>query len=148
MCYLTLLSTTSETDLSINNNELVKFSTELPGIPEENYLGFKNRWYIGSKSGCSCDFRHLCSGSIELGFGEPEDWYDEDANDIEATHQVIALIRKLVESGEFVDCIDAWAHGQKEAEPLSGNIEVNLAAIKDSEFRFFEYYRFTFSNKS
>ncbi len=148
ICYITLLSTTSENDLTINNNELVQFSSELPGIPEEKYLNFKNKWYIGSKSGCSCDFRHLYVGSVDLGFGEPEDWYPEETSNMEATHQVTAVIRELVEKGELVDCIDAWAHGQKEAAPLSGNIDVNLAKVNNSSFRFFENHRFIFSHQT
>ncbi|MDD5271596.1 MAG: hypothetical protein PHU14_02640 [Methylovulum sp.] len=145
---MTLLSTTAEDDLALNNNGLVRFSSELPKIPEAKYLGFKNHWYIGSESGCSCGFRHLCTGSVELGFGEPEDWYPEEASDIEATRQVIAIIRNLVARGEFVDCIDAWAHGQETAEPLAGDLEINLAKINDASFRFFENHRFLFSNQA
>jgi hypothetical protein len=42
--------------------------------------------------------------------------------------------------------VDAWAHGQEEADPLAGDIDVNLAAVNDASFRFFESHRFTFSN--
>jgi hypothetical protein len=69
---MTLLSTTSEDDLALNNNELVQFSRGLPGVPEAKYLGFANKWYIGSKSACSCEFRHLCVGSTELGLANPK----------------------------------------------------------------------------
>ncbi|ASF47717.1 hypothetical protein CEK71_17495 [Methylovulum psychrotolerans] len=148
MCYMTLLSTTAEDDLAVNNNGLVRFSSELPGIPEEKYLSFKNQWYIGSQHGCSCGFRHLYTSSVELGFGEPQEWYSEEASDIEATLQVIAIIRKLVERGELVDCVDAWAHGQETAEPLEGDLEINLAKINDPSFRFFENRRFLFLNQA
>jgi len=132
-------------DLTIHNNELVQFSSELPSIPEAMYLGFKNKWYIGSIYGCGCGFRH---GNIGLGFSEPEDWYPEEDSDLNATHQVIAVIRELVEKGERVDCVDAWAHGQTEAEPLLGDIETNLAAVKNTSFRFFENHRIRFYNQA
>ena len=144
MCYVTLLSTTSANDLAAHNSKLVTYSRALPGVPEEKYLRHANKWYLGSKSGCSCDFRHLYVGSVSLGFGEPEEWYPENPEDIEATRQVISLIRKLVSAGAEVECVDAWAHGQDEAEPLAGDQEVNLAEVGDAQFRFFEGHRFAF----
>ena len=51
------------------------------------------RRHVGSKSGCSCTFRHLYS--IELGFGEPVDWYPEEPDAIEATIQLASTIRRL-----------------------------------------------------
>lgn len=146
MCYVTLLSTTSKADLALGNNEIVRFSRDLPDVPEERFLAYMNKWHIGSKSGCSCEFRHLYVGSVELGFGLPEDWYPEDPSEIEATRQVIATIRELVENGDSVDCVDAWDHGQEAADSLAGEIDVNLAEISNEAFRFFENHRFTFSN--
>ena len=134
--------------MALGNNEIVRFSTDLPGIPEEAYLRFRHKWYIGSKSGCSCEFRHLHLSSVELGFGLPEDWFPEGLSEIEATRQVAAAIRVLVDSGEEVDCVNAWAHGQEEADPLAGETEVNLAEVSNEAFRFFESYRFTFSNRT
>jgi hypothetical protein len=145
MCYMTILSTTADTDLSVHNNELVTFTTSLPGIPEEQYLTHKFKWFIGSQSGCSCEFRHLYVDSVSLGFGEPEDWLPEEPGKIEATRQISAVIRSLVKSGAEVDCVDAWAHDQDSVEPLAGEIEVDLSEISDSAFRFFEMHRFTFT---
>ena len=147
MCYMTLLSTTSTDDLSLANNDLVRFSRELPGIPEEKYLAFPRKWFVGSKSGCSCSFRHLYVSSVVLGFGEPVDWFPEDASDIEATRELIAAVRALVEKGENVDLVDIWAHGQGEAGPLDGELEVDLREVADATFRLFENHRFTFSNR-
>lgn len=140
---MTLLSTTSHQDLALDNNDLVCLSSELPGIPEEQYLAFSNRWFVGSAAACSCSFRHA---SAELGFGVPEDWYHEEANDITATRQVIALIRSLLEHGAKVDVVDAWIGDPTPDElSLSGDIEVNLQMVDDASFRFFENYRFSFT---
>jgi hypothetical protein len=143
---MTLLSTTSSEDLAFGNNDLVRFSKVLPDLPEEKYLAFPNKWFIGSQAGCSCSFRHLYVTSVELGFGTPEDWYPEKVNDIAATHQVITLIRSLVEKNEEVDLIDAWADGKTEALPLDGDIEVNLKEVSNESFRFFENHRFSFES--
>ena len=35
MCYMTVLSTTSQADLATHNNDLMKFSKTLPGVLEE-----------------------------------------------------------------------------------------------------------------
>ena len=109
MCYALVLSTTSDEDLQVHNTDLVRFGLDLPDIPELQNLRYPNCWFIGSRSGCSCTFRHL--HSPELGFGEPVDWYPEQADEIEATLQAAKIIRKLVAEGHEVDCIDAWTGG-------------------------------------
>ena len=127
----------------VHNTELVRFTKELPQIAEAAVLKFENKWYVGSKSGCSCSFRHLYS--VELGFGEPVSWYEENPEDIEATLQVIQLIREVVAKGESVDCVDAWP--SQEMKPVATRkLDIDLSSIKDSEFRFFENHHFTFSN--
>ena len=40
MCYVLLLSTTSNEDLTVHNNELVRFSRDLPSIPEVSNLKY------------------------------------------------------------------------------------------------------------
>lgn len=148
MCYMTLLSTTADTDLSVHNNELVTFTRSLPGIPEEKYLAHEFKWFIGSKSVCSCELRHVYVDSVSLGFGEPEDWLPEEPDKIEATRQISAVIRSLVKSGAEVDCVDAWDDDQDTAVPLAGEIEVDLSKVQDRAFRFFEMHRFTFTERA
>src|SRR5438046_635025 len=69
MCYMTLLSTDSTEDLELGNSSLVRFSREMPGLPGEIYLEHTNKWFIASRHGCSCGFRHLYGESVDLGFG-------------------------------------------------------------------------------
>lgn len=143
MCYTLLLSTTSPEDLSVHNTDLVRFTKDLPQIAEVAALTYEHKWYVGSKSGCSCSFRHLYS--IELGFGEPVEWYKEEPEDIDATLQIIQLIREVVAKGESVDCVDTWPRQEMKSAATS-ELDVDLSSIKDREFRFFENYHFTFSN--
>ena len=143
MCYQVLLSTDSPVDLSARNDRLVTFSRALPGLPEEAELTYSHRWYVGSVHGCSCGFRHLYAGSVELGFGEPVEWYVEEEEDIAATLKFIETVRFLVEGGAKVECIDVWQHHEGPAQ-LSGTVQVNLAGLGNSEFRFFENHRFLF----
>lgn len=145
MCYMTLLSTTSNQDLSLVNDDLVRFSRNLPSVPEAVYLQHAFKWFIDSSSiGCSCALRHLYVSSVELGFGIPESWYPEEPEDIEATKQVCATIRGLLAQGERVDCVDAWTSGDDVAAPLAGEIVVDLSSVQDAQFRFFEMHRFEF----
>ena len=74
MCYSLYLSTSSSEDLAGHNSELLRLA-RLDGTEPEgaDLLRNQERWYVGSKSGCSCTFRHLFS--VELGFGEPVDWF-------------------------------------------------------------------------
>ena len=141
MCYVLLLSTTATEDLTVHNNDLVQFSRALPQLADVTALKYSNTWHIGSKSGCSCTFRHLYS--VELGFGEPVDWYPEDPDVIAATVQVIRIVRPLLAQGHHVDCIDVWEHHEMDPGP-KGALDVNLSSLKDSECRFFENHHFTF----
>ena len=141
---MTVLSTTSDADLTVHNSELVQFSRSLPGIDEEKYLEYPFKWYLRSKAGCSCEFRHLYIDSVSLGFGEPQEWFPEEPDQIAATGHIASVIRSMVASGARVDCVDAWAHGQEMADPLAGQVEVDLSEISDTQFRFFERYRLNF----
>ena len=143
MCYILLLSTDSATNLSENNNDLVSFSRDLPGLAEESLLEHPHKWFVGSRSGCSCGFRHLYVASVDLGFGEPVDWYEEEIEDIEATKKFIATIRALSTQGAKIDCIDAWDNNNTVAT-LNGTEEILLSQLLDTEFRFFENHRFVF----
>lgn len=145
MCYMLLLSTDSPEDLSAYNDSLIAFARELPGIPEESLLTHQARWFVGSAHGCSCGFRHLTVQSVELGFGEPVGWFPEESADIEATFKFIAIVRRLVEQGAQVECIDAWAHDDTPAA-LAGTVRVDLSVVTDRQFRFFENHRLIFES--
>ena len=107
--------------------------------PYGSFLLYDHKWYVGSKSGCSCTFRHLYSS--ELGFSEPVEWYDEDEDEVSATLLFIIVVRSLIERGHKVDCIDAWDRATMEDIQES---KVNLDEINDGQFRFFENHHFRF----
>ena len=144
VCYFTVLSTTSDADLSLADTPLLRFDAALPGVPEERYLQFAHRWLVRSRSGCSCQLRHLAGPTEDFGFCEPEDWFPEEAEDVEATRQFAAIIGDLVRRGERVDCVDAWGHPGRELAPLAGDVEVDLSVVAAASFRFFENQRFSF----
>ena len=142
MCYALLLSTTSGDDLSQFNSEALRFERKIPNRLSSKDLLYPHQWYVGSRTGCSCSFRHLYEP--ELGFGIPVDWSPEDEADIEATLKFIRLVRSLLTKGEKVDCIDLWA-GSDAEDVVVPLMLVNLDQIRDEEFRFFENYHFNFS---
>ena len=140
MCYTLLLSTTSNEDLSQYDREQVRFSRTIADYLPADRLLYPNRWYIGSRTGCSCSFRHLYQP--DLGFGVPEDWFPEEDADIQATQVFVRLVRDLLLRGEKVDCIDAWDGNS--GMPFS-RLTVNLSQVRDEEFRFFENHHFDFT---
>jgi hypothetical protein len=139
MCYALLLSTTAGSDLSQFNGEKLRFDKTIPDRLSSGHLLYPNQWYVGSRTGCSCSFRHLYTP--DLGFGVPVDWFPEERADIEATLMFIRLVRSVVVSGEKVDCIDLWESNA--AEPLPP-MPVDLNKVLDEEFRFFENHHFDF----
>jgi hypothetical protein len=142
MCYTVYLSTGSPADLRRHDTELLRFEklVDHSGDPVAGLLEFQHRWKVGSISGCGCTFRHLTS--VELGFGEPVDWYPEDADELEATRRLYAVISLLAEGGHGVDCIDRWEGA--DADDIK-TLVVSLDAVSRDAFRLFENYRFRFS---
>lgn len=142
MCYSIYLSTDSNKDLSNENNDLLHFKQEEIKVPIQSILKNEHQWYLGSKSICSCTFRHL--HSIELGFSEPVDWYPEDDDEIAATLSFIEIARQIVEQGHQLDCVDIW-EGTAEADIKE--LWIDLNDLRDDEFRFFENYHFIFTSQ-
>ena len=141
MCYVLILSTTSNEDLSRFNRDGISFDKKIPHqLPIEPLL-YLNKWYVGSRTGCSCSFRHLYGP--EFTFGMPEHWFPEEKSDIEATLKFIRLVRSLLSKGARVDCIDLWAGSDAEDVDMP-LLPINLSQIRDEEFRFFENHHFDF----
>jgi len=141
MCYMVYISTDNPTDLTIRNSELLRFEkvTALKADPCLSTLEFPNKWEVGSKSGCGCTFRHLCTGSIELGFGEPEDWYQEEKDELDATSLLYKALNEILESGYQVDLVDRWEGAQPDDITT---IEVSFDEVSEVAFRMFEGHKF------
>jgi hypothetical protein len=139
MCYSVYISTDSSEDLTKRNSELIRFEkiTETNDDPCSRLLDFPNRWYIGSKSGCSCTFRHLLS--IELGFSEPVDWYKEEEDEINATRELYSTLDVLLSSGQQVDILDRWQGIRPEKIVV---LDVSLDVVGEKTFRLFENHKF------
>jgi hypothetical protein len=140
VCYSIYLSTDADLDLSRKNSDLVQFRKEPVPQVYRSLLRYPNQWYVGSKTVCSCTFRHL--HSIELGFCEPQDWYPEDEQEIEATLIFIMIVRALLNQGYQVDCIDTW---EADSPDEIKKINVNLDHFRDDQFRFYENHHFIFT---
>ena len=143
MCYLVYISTDFEGDLSEHNSALISFEKDFTNADTEiiDLLLYNYNWYVGSKAGCSCTFRHL--SSIELGFGEPVYWYEESSDEIEATKIFYDEISSLISQGNKVDCIEIWAGAEKGKIKC---LEVDLSLVSRDAFRFFENHHFVFNN--
>jgi hypothetical protein len=142
MCYMVYISTDCADDLSLQRSELVRFAEPSAATcaPYTRILKHEHKWFVGSRSECSCTFRHLCRESVGLGFGAPEDWFPEDQDSIEATHQLYKILRAIVLRGHQVELLDCWSGDEdRDAEPL----DVPLSQISLEQFRLFEGHVFT-----
>jgi hypothetical protein len=145
MCHMIIMSTTSDLDLRKFNSSDVIFESELPGVPEEKLLKYDHKWYVGSYQGYSCGFRHLMSVNFpDLGFADPEEWFQENQENIDATLKLIKIFKEIIVSGEKLECIDAWSHDSSEEPYLEGNVIVNLNEVPDTAFRFIESFHHEF----
>ena len=145
MCYSVYISTDSAESLDQYNSDLVRFETisDAKDDPCTLLLEFPYKWYVGSKTGCSCSFRHLVS--IELGFSDPVDWYEEEKDDIEATHELYSTLGRLLSEGYRVDLIDAWQGVPPED---IATVDVSLDDVPGTAFRMFENHRFRLMKKA
>ena len=136
------ISTDCGEDLSLQTTDLVRFEEPSPASqsPSPRVLKHEHKWFVGSKSGCSCTFRHLCVESVDLGFGEPEDWFPETPDDIDATKRLYEILKEMVRRGHQVEILDWWSGDEdKDAVPL----DVSLSQIPADHFRLFEEHVFT-----
>ncbi|HRK33429.1 MAG TPA: hypothetical protein PLJ47_02450 [Candidatus Hydrogenedentes bacterium] len=142
MCYALYLSTSSNEDLSVLNSELLLFSrpTAERDFVYLDLLTNANRWFVGSKSGCSCTFRQFHES--DAGFGAPEDWYKEDEDNVAGTLLLYEVIARLINNGDAVDCVNAW---DGVCPTLIESKTVSLAEVPANSFRLFENIRFAFA---
>jgi hypothetical protein len=140
MCYRVYISTNSVDDLSERNSELVKFEkvTEADSECFIDLLEFPNKWYVGSKTDCSCTFRHLAGGS-DFEFEEPQDWCQEEQDNIDATLDLYSSLVFLLSLGYKVDLIDQWYEAKRE-DIIT--IDVSLDTVSQKKFRLFENYKY------
>ena len=140
MCYVVLLGTDADDDLSQHDAGDVRFTRSSPDEFGDGLLQLPHHWVINVGT-CGCGFRHLASPSVDFGFSEPVDWWPESDEDLTATKQVIRVIRALVTGGALVECVDLW-NGSIAENPTT--LEVHLGTVPDATLRFFENHRFVF----
>jgi hypothetical protein len=138
---MTYISTDCEDDLSALTTDLVQF--EKPSAEKQapcpRILKHEHKWFVGSKSECSCTFRHLLYESVELGFNEPQDWFPEEADDIDATRRLYVILNDMVQRGYQVDLLDCWSGDENED---TASLDVSFGQIPVNHFRLFEGYLF------
>ncbi|MCX5892705.1 MAG: hypothetical protein NTW80_06995 [Deltaproteobacteria bacterium] len=78
---------------------------------------------------------------MELGFGEPVDWFPEEEDELRATTELYRVIDRLVSQGNLVDCLDIWMGA---AQCDLKEMVVDLKAVSEHAFRLFENYHFVF----
>jgi len=141
MCYFLYLSTDDDADLTAHNSPLLRFDRNLDQGDKAplDLLQFDHKWYVGSKSSCSCTFRLFFS--TDLGFHMPQDWCYEEPDKIEATGQFYDVIGQLVGRGKRVDCLSWWV--DTPADKIV-SMDVDLAVVTRQTFLFLENHRYVF----
>ncbi len=141
MCYLVYLSTDSAEDLARHNSEWVRFRPlEEDDKSRAGVLTYPQKWFVGSKAGCSCTFRHVV-GDESGDFREPEDWCPEEEDAVKATIELYRVIASLRAADHQVDCLDLWY------DTPSDQIRkktVHLSSVPEKTFRLLEMYHFVF----
>jgi hypothetical protein len=146
MCYMTVLSTTSNIDLMEFNSALVTFSKDCHDMAEVNLLKHEHKWLVlRNGETCSCGFRYVERLNIDdLGFSEPEDWSPEDENHISATHEIYHVITRILNEGERIDTFTSWQQDEESTDEVIGDIEINISEVGIDMFRFFDAHHFEY----
>ena len=141
VCHMVYISTDCADDLSAQASELVRF--ERPAAqkqcPPPPMLKHEHKWFVGSKFGCSCAFRHLPRESVELGFRKSEDWYPEAPEHLDATRLLYGTLNNLIQRGYRVDLLDCWS-GDENKDVVA--LDVSLSQVSADHFRMFEGHLF------
>lgn len=74
-------------------------------------------------------------------FGAPEEWYEENPEDIEATKAFYDFVAGLARAGHRVDSVTLW-----DEEPASAiaTLVVDFSKVSREAFRFFDGVRFEY----
>jgi hypothetical protein len=139
VCHTTFLSTTCAPDFrGINDKHFHLFPlTEVDDQVPARCLQFPYRWSLECRyGGCSCHFRNWVKENPPE-FWEPQDWFEEDPEDIEATQAFYDFMESLVGRGERLDIVTVWS-----GDDLFGELEVSLSVVSRAAFRFMDGYRF------
>jgi hypothetical protein len=133
------MSTTSDADLEGSDGahyrlRAVSADEQEPAIEP---LAYPFRWFVECRfGGCSCHFRNFLEGNPPE-FWEPQDWFEEDPDDVEATRAFYDLLSQLVREGHRVDIATAWS-----GDEVRHALEVSLSKVSRADFRFMDAYRF------
>ena len=82
--------------------------------------------------------------SIGLGFREPEKWYQEEQDELDATRELYADITALLFAGHEVDLIDHWEGARPDDIKV---LDVALEEVSQGAFRLFENHKFRLRQK-
>lgn len=106
------------------------------------FLEYPNRWFVACRfGGCSCHFRNnLRENPPE--FCAPEEWLEEDPEDVDATLAFYDFVTKLVRAGHQIDTVTVWA-SDAPFDTIATR-EVSLSDVPRDAFRFFDEYRFRY----
>jgi hypothetical protein len=137
------ISTDCADDLAAQTSDGVRFAklSQESRPPCPRILKYQHKWFVGSKSGCSCAFRRLCRESLELGFGPKQDWYPEGEQEIDATKRLYNILKDIVQRGFQVELLNCW-YGEEDSDAVK--LHVSLSRIPADHFRLFEGYLFIF----
>jgi hypothetical protein len=139
MCHITFLSTTAPDDFQGVDDDHFRLERVADDEGEEaaRSLAFPHRWYVECRfGGCSCHFRNWLEENPPE-FGAPEDWFEEDPEDVEATRAFYDFVAGLVAAGHEVDIVTVW----------TGSVprhtwDVSLSEVSREAFRFMDGFRF------
>jgi hypothetical protein len=144
VCNVTHLSTTSSEDLAGVDGKNFVLEKISPDFLDDGagFLEFPSRWFVACRyGGCSCHFRNWARENPPE-FGAPEEWCEEDPEDVEATGAFYDFVAKLVRAGHQVDTVTVWTSDG----PFDTiwTREVSLSDVSREAFRFIENYRFRY----
>lgn len=151
MCNFILLSCDANIDLKQYERDFIRLEIltedDLVKNPESTYLSYPYKWLLTSKAtpGCACGFRHVIHIYHDMGFGVPEDWQEEDDEDIAATKEFYLMVKDLNKQGIKVDSFDLFDHNEGKTNSL-GKMEINTSHLDAEAFRFFEQMVFDYKS--
>lgn len=146
MCYELIISTNSDTDLSILNQPNIYFE-KLDNERHSSNLKYGNQYRIATMqpNGCGCHIRNFCfelAKDFNFEFMPFQDWYEELDEDFDNAQFLFQVIKNLVNQGFGVDSFLCWSGDENETPDKLMNVKVN-EVIKE-HFAFFENVYFDY----
>jgi hypothetical protein len=133
MCHIIFVGTNCPDDMAQFNDESLPFRMQRETSPSEFFEfgpDLSHVWSASRWGGCSCHFRTYHWVNEPFAFGPPEDWMQDEPDDLAATRHLYRCLTSLLKDGWRVELFCS----QEDSPVPLRKLTVNLTTVSELDF--------------